>query len=342
MAETYFELPVTDQQEALEVGSQHLGRPTDLLEKDVYVTWALAALERAPFGRHVVFKGGTSLSKAHRVIDRFSEDVDLTYDLRTFAPDVAADGWPRSRSQAKAWTAAIQERLGDWVISEAVPRYRQTAEADGAPVRVEASVDVRRNAFDLLLHYRRIAPSASAYVAPTVKLEFGARGTGEPHAQHTIPSDAAAVPALSAITFPAATVSVLTAERTFWEKATAAHVYTHRTAFRGARGFARHWYDLARLHATGVAARAIADRPLAREVADWKTLFFREPGVDYADAVAGRLQVVPHGDALDALREDYAAMRLAGLFFTTAPDFDEVMRVCTEVEAHANETARSS
>jgi len=136
MAETYFELPMTDQQEALEVGSQHLGRPTDLLEKDIYVTWALAALERAPFGRHVVFKGGTSLSKAHRVIDRFSEDVDLTYDLRAFAPDVAADGWPRSRSQAKAWTAAIQERLGDWVIAEAVPWYQQTAEADGAPVRV--------------------------------------------------------------------------------------------------------------------------------------------------------------------------------------------------------------
>jgi hypothetical protein len=330
---------MADQQEALEVGSQHLGRPTDLLEKDVYVTWALAALERAPFGRHVVFKGGTSLSKAHRVIDRFSEDVDLTFDLRAFAPDVAAEGWPRSRSQAKVWTAAIQERLGDWVISEAAPRYRQTAEADGAPVRVEASVDVRRNTFDLLLHYRRVAPSASAYVAPIVKLEFGARGTGEPHAQHAISSDAATVPALSAITFPAATVSVLTAERTFWEKAMAAHVYTHRTAFRVARGFARHWYDLARLHATGVAARAIADRPLAREVADWKTLFFREPGVDYADAVAGRLQVVPHSDALDALREDCAAMRVAGLFFGTAPTFEEVMRVCAEVEGYANETA---
>jgi len=179
-------------------------------------------------------------------------------------------------------------------------------------------------------------------VAPTVKLEFGARGTGEPHAQHTISSDAAAVPALSAITFPAATVSVLTAERTFWEKATAAHVYTHRTAFRGARGFARHWYDLARLHATGVAARAIVDRPLAREVADWKALFFREPGVDYAEAVEGRLQLVPHGEALDTLREDFAAMHLAGLFFTTAPSFEEVMRICTEVEAHANETGMGS
>jgi len=258
------------------------------------VAWALAALERAPFGRHVVFKGGTSLSKAHRVIDRFSEDVDLTYDL---------------------------------------------AEADGAPVRAEASVDVRRNCFDLLLHYGRISPSTSAYVAPTVKLEFGARGTGEPHAQHTISADAAHVPALSAITFPSAAVSVLTAERTFWEKATAAHVYAHLTTFRGARGFARHWYDLARLQATGIAERAIADRSLAHEVAEWKTLFFRDPGIDYADAVTGRLRLVPRGEALEALAEDYGAMRLAGLFFANAPGLEEIMRTCAEIETSANETA---
>ena len=339
MTEAFFELTATDRQEALEIASHYLGRPADLVEKDTYVAWALSVLERAPFGRHVVFKGGTSLSKAHRVIDRFSEDVDLTYGLRAFAPDIAGDGWPRSRSQAKAWTNTIQARLADWVIAEALPWYRRMAESDGAPVRVEASVDVSRNSFDLLLHYGRTSPSASAYVAPTVKLEFGARGTGEPHAQHTISSDAADVPALAAIAFPTATVSVLTAERTFREKATAAHVYTHRTAFRGARGFARHWYDLARLHARGIAERAIADRSLAREVAEWKTLFFREPGVDYADAVAGRLQVVPHGDALGALREDYAAMRSVGLFFETAPTFEEVLGVCAEVEAHANETA---
>jgi len=61
MAETFLELQAPDRQEALEIASQHLRRPTDLLEKDAYVVWALSALERAPFGRHVVFKGGTSL-----------------------------------------------------------------------------------------------------------------------------------------------------------------------------------------------------------------------------------------------------------------------------------------
>ena len=342
MAEAFFELTATDQQEALEIASQYLGRPPDLLEKDTFVTWALSVLERAPFGRHVVFQGGTSLSKAHRVIDRFSEDVDLTYDLRAFAPDIAGDGWPRSRSQAKAWSTAIQERLGGWVVAEALPWYQHMAAADGAPVRVEASVDAGRNSFDLYLHYGHASPSTSAYVAPTVKLEFGARGTGEPHTRHTITAEAANVPALSAITFPSAEVSVLTAERTFWEKATAAHVYVHRTAFRGARGFARHWYDLTRLHTAGIAERAIADRSLAHEVAQWKALFFREPGVDYAAAVTGQLRLVPSGEALEALGEDYDAMRLAGLFLEEAPGIEEIMHTCTKIEARANETALRS
>jgi Nucleotidyl transferase AbiEii toxin, Type IV TA system len=58
------------------------GRPAHLLEKDVWAVWALAALYQSALREHLVFKGGTSLSKAYGVIRRFSEDVDLTYDIR--------------------------------------------------------------------------------------------------------------------------------------------------------------------------------------------------------------------------------------------------------------------
>ena len=44
----------------------------------------------APFGHQLVFKGGTSLSKVWRAIRRFSEDIDITYDIRGFAPDLVA------------------------------------------------------------------------------------------------------------------------------------------------------------------------------------------------------------------------------------------------------------
>ncbi len=97
----FFSLSREDQREALLVASDRSGRPLHLLEKDVWVVWALRHLFAGSHARHLVFKGGTSLSKAHGIIRRFSEDVDLTYDIRAIAPDLiekAEAPWPKTRS----------------------------------------------------------------------------------------------------------------------------------------------------------------------------------------------------------------------------------------------------
>lgn len=48
-----------------------------LIEKDYWVTFSLKNLVNSKYAKSVVFKGGTSLSKAHKIIQRFSEDIDL-------------------------------------------------------------------------------------------------------------------------------------------------------------------------------------------------------------------------------------------------------------------------
>lgn len=57
--------------------SERLGVATDIVEKDYYVTMILRMLSTAEYT--IVFKGGTSLSKAYGIIDRFSEDIDITF-----------------------------------------------------------------------------------------------------------------------------------------------------------------------------------------------------------------------------------------------------------------------
>lgn len=57
-----------------------------LIEKDYWVTWVLRNLADSPLASQVVFKGGTSLSKAYRLVDRFSEDVDLAVLLAGRTP----------------------------------------------------------------------------------------------------------------------------------------------------------------------------------------------------------------------------------------------------------------
>ena len=97
MPESWFELSSADQAEALEVAAGRSGRPAHLLEKDIWVVWALAAIYSSPLADTLTFKGGTSLSKVYKVIDRFSEDIDLTYDIRELVPDLLRDCDGRSR-----------------------------------------------------------------------------------------------------------------------------------------------------------------------------------------------------------------------------------------------------
>ncbi len=136
------------------------------------------------------------------------------------------------------------------------------------------------------------------------------------------------------------------AERTFWEKATAIHVFCLQDRLRGDR-FARHWHDVARLDEAGFAEVAFADRELANAVARHKSMFFAEKAadrtpVDYAAAVNGGLQLVPVGDVAKALEDDYARMVEDGLLFDDAEPFNALMARCADIAAQANRTSEYS
>ncbi len=67
--------------EAFSQAAAEFGFARAIVEKDFWVCWSLQHLFSLPsFGDHLIFKGGTSLSKAYDVIHRFSEDVDLSLD----------------------------------------------------------------------------------------------------------------------------------------------------------------------------------------------------------------------------------------------------------------------
>ena len=105
MPENYLTLSREDRLEALGVAATRSGRPLHLLEKDIWVVWAVDGLFKSEFGEHLVFKGGTSLSKGYNAIRRFSEDIDVTYNVRQLVPQLAAeDPIPKTNSQADKWT----------------------------------------------------------------------------------------------------------------------------------------------------------------------------------------------------------------------------------------------
>lgn len=337
MPDAFLLLSAEDRREALSVAADRSGRPAHLLEKDAWVVWALATLYGSPLGEHLVFKGGTSLSKAYGVIRRFSEDVDLTYDIRAFAPDLVGDNGealPKTRSEEKRWTSAVRERLPEWVAGAVQPVIAEALASD--PLSAAIRVDGEK----LFIDYEATT-TGSGYVAPSVMLEFGARSTGEPASPRDVTCDAAGL--VDGVAFPTARPRVMHAERTFWEKATAIHVFCLQERLRGDR-FARHWHDVVRLDEAGLATAAFADRELANAVARHKAMFFAEKAadrsqIDYAAAVNGGLQFVPTGDGAKALSEDYARMVDDGLLLEEAEPFDALMERCGDIAARANSAA---
>jgi hypothetical protein len=205
MADDWLRLSDEDRREVLNVAASASGRPPHLLEKDVWVVWTLGALFGAPLGERLVFKGGTSLSKVYGAIRRFSEDIDLTYDIRRLAPDLVGEAGyalPATRSEEKRWSSAVRARLPAWVKEEALPLVARRLEEDKVPARAVAEKD------KIFIEYEALA-SGSGYVAPRVMLEFGARSTGEPSEPHEVGCDAA--PFVEGVVFPTARPRVLRA-----------------------------------------------------------------------------------------------------------------------------------
>lgn len=342
MAETYFSLSDADQIEVLEVGRERTGRPAHLLEKDIWVVWTLGTLFGSSVGADLTFKGGTSLSKAYRIIDRFSEDLDLTYDIRKLIADLTGgeEFLPASRSQASKWTKAVRDRLPGWITETVQPVIQEALDRANLGARLELA---GTESDKLLLHYPAIK-QGTGYVAPLVTLEFGGRSTGEPHAAMPVTCDIDGQ--VDGITFPTASPVVMSVARTFWEKATATHVYCAQGRIRGER-YARHWHDLAAIMRSSHFEAAIKDRNVARAVAEHKSCFFSEKDaagntVDYFAAVGGALHLVPEGTARDALAADYASMLEDQVMVGNALPFEDLMQACAEVTARANAAAKSS
>jgi hypothetical protein len=228
----------------------------------------------------------------------------------------------------------VRRRLPEWVAGAAQPVIAGAlaAQALVATVRVEGE--------KLFIDYEATA-AGSGYVAPSVMLEFGARSTGEPASLRNLACDASGL--VGGVMFPTARPRVMHAERTFWEKATAIHVFCLQKRLRGDR-FARHWHDVVRLDEAGLAEVAFADRELANAVARHKSMFFAERAadcspIDYVAAVNGGLQLMPAGDAAQALQEDYGRMVEDGLLLNDAEPFEVLMARCADIAARANRGA---
>ncbi len=224
MAEAFLSLDARQRADILQTVAARSGRAAIILEKDIWVCWVLQALFSMPDPHPMAFKGGTSLSKVYRVIDRFSEDVDVILDYRAFNDgfDPFADG--TSRNQIRLFGERLKDRVADYIHDVMAPALGAAADRLAADGRHD--IRIGDDGETIRFGYPSAVEDSHSYVRSEVVLEFGGRNVIDPNGRHTIAPDMATLtPDLG---YPAATVTVLSPLRTFWEKATLVHVSAPR------------------------------------------------------------------------------------------------------------------
>lgn len=327
-------LPIKDRAALFGETAAGRGISDTVVEKDFWVCWTLKRLFglQGKGAASLVFKGGTSLSKAFGAIRRFSEDIDLSIDRADlgYTGDLDPEKDGISKKQANKLIEALVIDVERHIADKLLPALRAAiTEQLGEPTKGEWSLEIdSRDAQTVNFHYPTTLSDTQyegmAYITPRVKLELGARGDPWPTENKTIrPYAADDYPAFFAD--PDATVTVLSARRTFWEKATALHAEAHRPEESPTPlYFSRHYYDLAMLLDTEEGQAAVVDLDLLETVAKHKAIFFRSGWASYDTARPGTLLLMPSEARIKDLRADYRDMAPM-MFDDRPPVFDEIL-----------------
>jgi hypothetical protein len=303
------------------------------LEKDFWVCWLLGILFESEFAGNLVFKGGTSLSKVFGVIDRFSEDIDLSLSPGFLNLPEAGT----SRNQANKWMTKAEAACGAAVNDKIRPVLENVVtstigKAEGS--WFEYLTDPGTHSPVLLFHYPSSQPAGFDYLKRSVKLEFGSLTDQQPTGRHSIrPWVADELP----IAFPDwnCEVVALEVERSFWEKATILHTEYHRPADKPTPDrFSRHYADTAALAKHPAARKAVEQHDLRTRVVQWKSQFFGSSWANYDEARPGTFRLVPPAERIAALRRDYQVMR--DMYLAEPASFDEILETLAELQNRIN------
>jgi len=334
-------LQLTERQrtELFVAAAQKSGLGAVVLEKDFWVCWILKELFSLPrIGEHLIFKGGTSLAKVFRIINRFSEDIDISIDRKWLGfggsnePEAGASNKEKQR-RVEALLLACQKRITGELLPALHFLIQSNVRRDEKWSLLSDEADPDKQT--LLFHYPSSLPLAEfGYIRRVVKIEMGARADHWPAETKTVaPYVTEQFP--EAFKNPSCEVKVLVAERTFWEKATILHAEYHRPLASAPQDrLSRHYYDFSEMVRKGVAGRATEQLDLLKRVAQHKALFFKSGWAKYGEATKGTLRIAPPEHRLDALRQDYGKMQ--EMFFGEAPAFGAIIAALKQWESEFN------
>jgi predicted nucleotidyltransferase component of viral defense system len=322
----FYGLKADEKKTIFEAISNKTGMPAFAVEKDWWVTETLAIIFEMDIASHLVFKGGTSLSKSWKLIHRFSEDIDLAIDRKFF-------GYEGDLS--KSQKTAMRKDAGKYIIGEFYNDLRKKFEERdlNAEFNVVEAVDSDQDPRIIEIYYSSIIPTPG-YVQPRVQVEIGCRSLREPFKDCIFGSLVDEQYEGSDFVAPLITIPTVFAERTFLEKLFLLHEEFHRPIEKiRVDRLSRHLYDVYYLSKTDAASNALNDQELYQTIVAHRYAFSKMGGVDYNLHNPKSLDPMPHEKVIDAWAADYKKMVEEMIYEETPPTFDQLLESVSAVKA---------
>lgn len=299
--------------------SEKTGIAVAAVEKDWWVVQALRSIFETSAGKHLVFKGGTSLSKAWNLISRFSEDVDLAIDPKFFGFE---------GDLKKKDITALRKKANQYISKTFYPELKQKMLEKGFTNLNWEIINSQESDQDpkiMLMYYPNLIESVG-YIQPKVQIEIGCRSLREPLKivefntliDEHYPQASFAMPAIN--------VPTVVPERTFLEKIFLLHEeFSKPTQVIRVGRLSRHLYDVYQLSKTIIKQNALDDKELYETIVHHRYNFTRISKVDYNLHQPQTINIVPTEEVIKAWELDYNTM-LNEMIYGDAPTFEELIQ----------------
>ena len=309
--------------------SEKRGMAAAAVEKDWWVVQVLAAIFEMPVGKYLVFKGGTSLSKAWKLISRFSEDVDLAIDPKF----LGFEGELKKKD-----ITALRKAANQYISNTFYPELKQKMIEKGFTNVNWDIINTQESDQDpkiILMYYPNVIKSVG-YIQPKVQIEIGCRSLREP--QKIAEFNALVDEYYPNTNFAMPTINVPTVvpERTFLEKIFLLHEEFSKPiqAIRVKR-LSRHLYDVYQLSKTEIKQNALNDADLYETIIKHRYNFTRISKVDYNLHQPQSINPIPPVGIIKAWETDYNTM-LTEMIYDEAPTFEELIKELTQLRTEIN------
>ncbi len=304
-----------------------------LLEKDYWVSWLLNLIFQMDESKNMIFKGGTSLSKCYGLIQRFSEDIDLTIDKTIFAAGAIIDNL--SGKKFEKLIESNDAKAIDFVQNVFRKNLEKSIlQALGSDQKWSLSQDNLEKKNLRFFYPSIVRATDNFYVGQSVLIEIGIKGDIYPCEDTDVRSYVEAQ-FDNVLEEKHTKIKTLSTVRTFWEKITLLHAENNRpkTKLLGDR-MSRHYYDVHKMIKASISDLALKDMPLLSDVIINKKRYFRASWAKYEEAKPGTLKIIPNETLMKSLEQDYEKMEQ--MIFGEIPGFLEIINSIKEFEEKFN------